>query len=67
MPVFNDANLSPEDKRDVIAYIKQTHAVGSPGGMGLGSLGPSTEGLFIWIFGIGIMIGTAVWVGQKGA
>lgn len=67
MPVFNDTNLTPEDKRDVIAYVKQMHAVGNPGGMGLGNLGPSTEALFIWIFGLGIMIGTAVWVGQKGA
>ena len=67
MPVFNDANISPEDKRNVIAYLKQMNAVGSPGGMGLGSLGPATEGLFIWVFGLGIMIGVAVWVGQKGA
>lgn len=67
MPVFNDANLTPEDKRDVIAYVKEMHSTGNPGGMGLGSLGPSTEGLFIWIFGLGIMIGTAVWLGQKGA
>lgn len=67
MPVFNDANLSPEDKRDVIAYVKQMHATGNPGGLSLGNLGPSTEALFIWVFGLGIMIGTAVWVGQKGA
>lgn len=67
MPVFNDANLSPEDKRDVIAYVKQMHATGNPGGLSLGNLGPSSEALFIWVFGLGIMIGTAVWVGQKGA
>jgi len=67
MPVFNDANLSPEDKRDVIAYVKEMHATGNPGGMALGNLGPSTEAMFIWVFGLGIMIGVAVWVGQKGA
>jgi ubiquinol-cytochrome c reductase cytochrome c subunit len=67
MPVFNDANLTPEDKRDVIAYVKEMQATGTPGGMGLGNLGPSTEGWFIWTFGIGIMIATAVWLGQKGA
>ncbi|HHU09929.1 MAG TPA: c-type cytochrome [Intrasporangiaceae bacterium] len=67
MPVFNDQNLTPEDKRDVIAYVKEMHAVGSPGGIGLGGYGPASEGMFIWLFGLGIMIGTAVWLGQKGA
>ena len=67
MPVFNDANLTPEDKRDVIAYIKQMHASGNPGGMNLGNFGPASEAMFIWIFGLGIMIGAAVWLGQKGA
>lgn len=67
MPVFNDDNLTPEDKRDVIAYIKQMEATGNPGGLSLGNLGPSTEAMFIWVFGLGIMIATAVWLGQKGA
>ena len=67
MPVFNDTNLTPEDKRDVIAYVKQMHAVGNPGGLGLGGFGPAAEALFAWVFGLSIMIGTAVWLGQKGA
>ena len=33
----------------------------------LGNLGPVSEGLFIWVFGLGIMIGFAVWLGQKSA
>lgn len=67
MPVFNDNNLTPEDKRDVIAYVKQMHAVGNPGGHGLGGFGPASEGFFIWTIGLGLLIGTAVWLGQKGA
>lgn len=67
MPVFNDNNISPESKRDVIAYLKTMDEAGSPGGMALGSLGPVPEGLVAWVFGLGILIGAACWLGQKGA
>ena len=32
-----------------------------------GSLGPVTEGLFAWVFGLGILVGCAVWLGSKSA
>jgi ubiquinol-cytochrome c reductase cytochrome c subunit len=67
MPVFNDANLKPEDKRDVIAFLEPIDAQDNPGGMALGSLGPVTEGLFAWVFGLGLLIGCAVWLGSKAA
>lgn len=67
MPVFNDDNITPESKRDVIAYIETMHEEGNPGGMALGSLGPVPEGLVAWVFGLGILIGAAYWLGQKGA
>ena len=64
MPVFNDANLTPEDKRDVIAFLDQQRA-GSPGGTDLGALGPVSEGLWVWVVGMGLLIGCAVWIGAK--
>ena len=67
MPVFNDANLSPTDKRDIISYLKTVEDQPSQGGLKLGSLGPVTEGLFAWVFGLGIMIAAAVWLGSKSA
>ena len=67
MPVFNDANLKPEDKRDVIAFLETIDAQDNPGGMAMGSLGPVTEGLFAWVFGLGLLIGCAVWLGSKAA
>jgi ubiquinol-cytochrome c reductase cytochrome c subunit len=67
MPVFSDANLTPESKRDVIAFLNTIEAQESPGGMKLGSLGPVTEGLFAWVFGLGILVGCAVWLGSKSA
>lgn len=64
MPVFNDANLTPQEKRDVISYIEAQRA-GSPGGADLGSLGPVSEGLWVWVVGMGLLIGCAVWIGAK--
>ena len=40
MPVFSDANISPEGKRDIITFLKQIEANGSPGGADLGRSGP---------------------------
>jgi ubiquinol-cytochrome c reductase cytochrome c subunit len=67
MPVFNDANLSPEAKNDIIAFLKTTRAEQNFGGMNLGNLGPVSEGLFIWVFGLALMIAGAWWLGQKAA
>ena len=67
MPVFSDANLSSESKRDIIAFLNTIEEQESPGGMTLGSLGPVTEGLFAWVFGLGILVGAAVWLGSKSA
>ncbi len=67
MPVFSDANLTPESKRDIIAFLTTIDEQESPGGMTLGSLGPVTEGLFAWVFGLGILVGCAVWLGSKSA
>jgi ubiquinol-cytochrome c reductase cytochrome c subunit len=33
----------------------------------LGNLGPVSEGMFIWVFGLGLVIGAAVWLGSKAA
>ena len=62
MPVFSDTNLTPEDKRDVIAYLKEFETMGHPGGENLGSIGPVAEGLFIWTAGLGVLIGFMVWM-----
>jgi ubiquinol-cytochrome c reductase cytochrome c subunit len=67
MPVFSDDNISPEAKNDIIAYLHTVDEQENVGGMALGNLGPVSEGLFVWIFGLGIMIGFAVWLGKKAA
>lgn len=65
MPVFNDLNLTPTDKKDIIAYLTYLQANPSPGGIDLGNLGPVAEGLFIWIFGLGAVVAVTVWLTAK--
>jgi ubiquinol-cytochrome c reductase cytochrome c subunit len=65
MPVFNDSNITPQDKKDIITYLAYVDENPSAGGYALGSLGPVAEGLFIWIFGLGLIIAITVWLGAK--
>nr|WP_164519553.1 c-type cytochrome [Nocardioides ferulae] len=62
MPVFSNGNLSPEEKRDVIAYLKSLEEQPSYGGFTLGQLGPVSEGAAAWLLGMGTMVGFAVWI-----
>jgi ubiquinol-cytochrome c reductase cytochrome c subunit len=62
MPVFNDKNISPAEKADIITYLKYLDKNPSPGGFDLGNLGPVAEGLFIWIFGLGAVVGVTIWI-----
>lgn len=66
MPVFNDQMLTPEEKLRVIAYIKRVQDEPNWGGIGGGGLGPVVDGMFIWILGIGGMVGFAVWIAMHG-
>ncbi|HAM27301.1 MAG TPA: cystathionine beta-lyase [Microbacteriaceae bacterium] len=65
MPVFNDKNLTPTQKADIITYLKYLDQNPSPGGIDLGNLGPVSEGLFIWIFGLGAIVGVTIWIAAK--
>ncbi|MEA5455299.1 cytochrome c [Sinomonas sp. JGH33] len=65
MPVFSDANISPEGKRDIVTFLKTIEAQGSPGGADLGSLGPVSEGLFMWVAGLGVIIAFTIWLTSR--
>ena len=62
MDTFSNGNLSPEEKRDVIAYLGSLNEAPGYGGFGLGGLGPVSEGLFAWLVGLGALVGFAVWI-----
>ncbi|MEU4345213.1 cytochrome c [Nocardia sp. NPDC023852] len=65
MPKFSDRQLSPEEKRDIVAYVKNATEEHSPGGWDLGGFGPATEGLAIWVVGITLVVGAAMWIGSR--
>jgi len=69
MPSFPDTTMSEQNKKDIIAYLNAVNGddTESPGGLELGGLGPVSEGLFAWIFGLGALIAVAVWVAARTA
>ena len=65
MPVFNDMTITPEQKANIIAYLKYLDETPAAGGLTLGGLGPVSEGLFIWIFGLGAIVAITIWLTAK--
>ncbi|GAA1382367.1 c-type cytochrome [Pseudonocardia kongjuensis] len=65
MPRFSDQQLTPEEKRDIIAYIKSVNETNDPGGYSLLGLGPTAEGIFVFVFVMSGLVGFAIWLGAK--
>jgi len=65
MPVFNDANITPEEKNDIITYLTYLQNNRSVGGEELGNLGPVVEGLLAWLGLLGLLVAITVWLGAK--
>jgi ubiquinol-cytochrome c reductase cytochrome c subunit len=65
MPVFNNTTITPQQKRDIIAYITQTRAEPNPGGFSLGRIGPVTEGLVVFLGLLLFMVFAALWITAK--
>jgi ubiquinol-cytochrome c reductase cytochrome c subunit len=65
MPVFSDGTIPPDAKRDIIAYIETTRTEPNPGGFSLGRTGPVTEGLVIFLGGMGFLVLIAMWITAK--
>jgi len=65
MPVFADSTLPTEDKQAIINYIETLKTSDDPGGWALGRFGPVTEGLFMWIGGLLLVVACAIWIGAK--
>jgi ubiquinol-cytochrome c reductase cytochrome c subunit len=65
MPVFSDKTLTPKEKLSIIKWIKAAEKEPQLGGVALGRVGPVTEGLLVWTFGLGLLIGIAVWLAAK--
>jgi ubiquinol-cytochrome c reductase cytochrome c subunit len=65
MPVFGDNQLTPDEKRSIINYVQTIKAEPDPGGAGIGRIGPVSEGLVIWVVGIGALLFGIFWMGSK--
>ncbi len=65
MPVFSDGAISPQAKRDIIAYIIDTRTEPNPGGLSLGRTGPITEGAVVFLGGLGFLVLIAMWITAK--
>ena len=65
MPKFSDRQLSPEEKKDIIAYVRSSSETMNPGGYGLGGFGPASEGMAIFIIGMVAAIAVALWIGAR--
>lgn len=65
MPKFSDRQLSADEKKDIIAFIKAAKETPSPGGWSLGGLGPVAEGMFMWLVGIVVVVAAALWIGSR--
>ncbi|MER5712860.1 MULTISPECIES: c-type cytochrome [unclassified Streptomyces] len=64
MPSFPDTTMPEQQKKDITAYVQAVNSdkADNPGGLKLGGLGPVSEGLFAWVFGLGALIAVAIWV-----
>jgi ubiquinol-cytochrome c reductase cytochrome c subunit len=65
MPVFNDTTITPNEKRDVIAYVTEVRSQPNPGGFSLGRVGPVTEGLVAFLGLLLFMVLAALWITAK--
>jgi len=65
MPKFSERQLSPDEKKDIIAYVRAMSETPDPGGYGLGGFGPASEGMAIWIIGMVAAIAAALWIGVR--
>ena len=65
MPIFSNNQLTPDQKRQIVAYIQTLKASKDPGGNGIDRLGPVSEALVIWVGGVGVLMIVILWIGAK--
>ncbi|SFE05046.1 ubiquinol-cytochrome c reductase cytochrome c subunit [Actinopolyspora alba] len=66
MPKFSERQLTPDEKKDIIAYVKSvTDGNNNPGGNALGGYGPGPETVVAWVIGLGSLVGLTLWIGAR--
>jgi ubiquinol-cytochrome c reductase cytochrome c subunit len=65
MPIFSDNQITPDQKRAIVAYIQTIKSSADPGGSGIDRIGPVSEAIVIWVAGIGAIMIAILWIGAK--
>lgn len=65
MPKFSNRQLSLEEKKDIIGFIKYVTESKPQGGLGLGGFGPVSEGMVMWFVGVVALVAAAMWMGSR--
>lgn len=61
MPVFGDETIPQEDLEALVRWTENVTQRSSPGGVAIGRGGPVSEGLIVWVVGIGLL-GTVIYL-----
>jgi ubiquinol-cytochrome c reductase cytochrome c subunit len=67
MPPFDSNTISDRQLDSVARYVTYLTSSGDRGGLGLGRIGPITEGLVGWLVGLGLLVLVTRWLGKRAA
>ncbi len=65
MPKFSNRQLSLDEKKDIIGFVKYATTSQPQGGLSIGGFGPVSEGMVMWVIGVGAIVGFAMWMGSR--
>lgn len=65
MPIFSNNQITPQEKRQIIAYVQTLKASADPGGAGIDRIGPVSEAIVIWVGGVGALMIVILWIGAR--
>jgi ubiquinol-cytochrome c reductase cytochrome c subunit len=65
MPRFDPDTISDRQLDSVVRYAVGLARGGDRGGLGLGRIGPITEGLVGWLVGLGVLVLVIRWLGER--
>ncbi|MUL40953.1 c-type cytochrome [Streptomonospora sp. PA3] len=66
MPEFSDKVITPDEKQDLIAYVKDLQAEPNAGGIfDLNRVAQVAEGFIAWTVGLTLIVACAIWITAK--
>lgn len=66
MPMFSDGAITPEEKHELISYVKTLQAEPNAGGVfDLDRIGQVAEGFIGWVVGLALIVACAIWITAK--